>query len=285
MATSAIIPLNRHLDEVELANDDCREDSSSGRGIPIRSISRAISVLQAINQGGALTMMEIAQSSKVPYPTACRIVQTLVHEGLIAREGPRKLYRPTALVQTLSQGFRDHGPLLDVARPMIRSLTREIGWPISISTWVGTSMVLRDSTHSQTTLTFNEYQPGYSMPILECAAGLAYLAFSDSEILQSALDQLAASEDHETRTMLELLTDGGLLKAVRMQGYAARGYNRFTRNPGKTSSLAVPILVNGAPVGCLSVAFFSTAVDINTAVRDLLPRLVNCAAGIAEQLG
>src|SRR3546814_10891445 len=33
------------------------------RGIPIRSISRAIAVLQAINRGGSITMMEIARAS------------------------------------------------------------------------------------------------------------------------------------------------------------------------------------------------------------------------------
>ena len=53
------------------------------KGVPIRAITRGLSVLQAINRGGSITMMEIARSSQVPYPTACRIVQTLLHEGMI----------------------------------------------------------------------------------------------------------------------------------------------------------------------------------------------------------
>ena len=52
------------------------------KGVPIRSLSRGIAVLQAINRGGTISMMEIARTSNVPYPTACRLVQTLVQNRL-----------------------------------------------------------------------------------------------------------------------------------------------------------------------------------------------------------
>jgi IclR family mhp operon transcriptional activator len=73
------------------------------KGVPIRAISRGLSVLRAVNVHGALTMMEISQASEVPYPTACRIVQTLLHEGYLERERGRKTYRTTALVRELGQ--------------------------------------------------------------------------------------------------------------------------------------------------------------------------------------
>ena len=79
------------------------------KGVPIRAITRGLAVLQAVNQHGSLTMMEIAQSSKVPYPTACRIVQTLVHEGMLEREPGRKTYRATSSVLTLASGFMGGG--------------------------------------------------------------------------------------------------------------------------------------------------------------------------------
>jgi IclR family transcriptional regulator, mhp operon transcriptional activator len=73
------------------------------KGVPIRAISRGLSVLRAVNANGALTMMEISQASEVPYPTACRIVQTLLHEGYLERDRGRKTYRTTALVRELGQ--------------------------------------------------------------------------------------------------------------------------------------------------------------------------------------
>lgn len=86
------------------------------KGVPIRAITRGLAVLQAVNQHGSLTMMEIAQSSRVPYPTACRIVQTLVHEGMLEREPGRKTYRATSSVLTLASGFMGGSSEADTIR-------------------------------------------------------------------------------------------------------------------------------------------------------------------------
>src|SRR3546814_19773309 len=76
------------------------------RGIPIRSLSRGIAVLKAINLNGSMTIMEICEACAMPYATTSRIVQTLVFEGLIARDPGRKRYRATGLVRALAQGFQ-----------------------------------------------------------------------------------------------------------------------------------------------------------------------------------
>src|SRR5688500_2729341 len=103
------------------------------KGVPIKSFSRAIMALQAINRHGSMTMIDIARAAGVPYPTAHRIVQTLLFEGLIEQEPARKNYRPTALVQTLSLGFQHDDRLVTIARPHIVALTARVGWPVSIA--------------------------------------------------------------------------------------------------------------------------------------------------------
>ena len=95
------------------------------KGVPIRSIARAISVLQWINQRGSLSLMEVAVLANLPYATTFRIVQTLMHEGFVTLEPSRKRYRVTSLVQTLSLGYRDHGSLVDIARPYMVDLTKK----------------------------------------------------------------------------------------------------------------------------------------------------------------
>ena len=141
------------------------------RGVPIRSVSRAIAILQAINQKGALSMMQISRMGDVPYPTACRIIQTLMYEGLVEQEPSRKYYRPTVMVQSLSHGFQADSMLVETGRQHIRELTRKVGWPVSLTVRVGTQMVVRDSTHGETSLTFERYYPGYRLPLLDCASG------------------------------------------------------------------------------------------------------------------
>ncbi len=251
------------------------------KGVPIRSLSRGIAVLQAINRSGTVSMMDIARLSGVPYPTACRIVQTLMHEGLIEREPARKHYRPTALVQTLAHGFQGDARLVASARPHIVELTRRIGWPISLATHVGHSMVIRDSTHSLTTLTFSHYYPGYALPILECAAGLAYLSWLSEHARQHLLAALKLLPEQPNMNVIEMFETGDLAAQLRAQGHAARSFNTFTLNPGKTSSIAVPILVGGDVIGTLTLPFFVSAIKMAEAVERFLVPLQATAAAVA----
>lgn len=241
-------------------------------------------MLQAINRGGTISMMEIARTSNVPYPTAVRLVQTLVHEGLVEREPSRKNYRPTALVQTLAHGFQGHAELVGYSRPHIVALTRQLGWPISLASHVGHSMIIRDSTHSLTTLTFNAYYPGYGVPILECAAGIAYLSFLPEDERQGLLEALRLMPDQVTNHTIDLFEKEALAAKIVEQGYATRVYNTFTRNPGKTSSIAVPIVVDGHVAGTLTLAFFAAAVEMSDALKQCLEPLKAAALAVGEDM-
>lgn len=254
------------------------------KGVPIRSLSRGIAVLQAINRGQSLSMMAIAKTSEVPYPTACRIVQTLVYEGLIEREPARKRYRPTALVQTLAHGFQGHAQLVQMARPHIVELTRRAGWPVSLATHVGHSMIIRDSTHSLTALTFNAYYPGYALPILECASGLAFMSYMADEERADLLNALKLMPKRSTSHVIDLFESGGMAAEIRAQGYAARGFNQFTRNPGKTSSIAVPLFERDSVAGALTLAFFSSATRMEDAIASFAPALKETAVRIGAGL-
>lgn len=255
------------------------------KGVPIRSVTRSIAVLRAINRAGSLSMMDIAQQSKVPYPTACRIVQTLLYEGIIEREPTRKHYRPTAMVQSLSSGFQDHSRVAAVARPHIVALTKKHLWPLLVATRVGQSMMVRDSTHSLTSLSFNNYHPGDTFPLLECASGRAYMAFAEDEeragILES-IQELGTEIDPHT---LSLFTSGILLDEIRATGYAARGRNRFTSTPGKTSSIAAPLFEHGVVCGALTLVFFASAMKMDEAIRRYAEDVVSTARHISEELG
>src|SRR5690606_14268311 len=205
--------------------------------------------------------------------------------GLIEREPSRKRYRPTALVQTLSHGFQGHGLLVQVARPHIVELTRKLVWPISLVTHVGHSMVIRDSTHSLTALTFNSYFPGFTLPILECAAGIAYIGYLPEEDRTQLLSTLKLLPSKVTSHMIDLFENSDLTEKIRAQGYVTRAYNVFTSNPGKTSSIAVPIVVGERPVGALTLAFFASSVKMSDAVEQFAQPLKDAAKAIAHDLG
>ena len=253
------------------------------KGVPIRSVSRTVAALQAINRHGSLTMMEIAKSAHVPYPTACRIVQTLLYEGLIEQEPARKRYRATALVQTLATGFQADDALVHIARPHIVELTKKVGWPLSIAVRVGRNMMLRDSTHSNSTLTFEHYYPGFTLPILDSASGklsMAYAADADREMI---LGFMRESQEIDADYLATAVV-GLDVENIRRAGFAVQGRNHFNRTPGKTSSIAVPIFRNGHFEAAMTLVFFVAAMKLSAAVERYLDDMKATAAAISHDL-
>jgi IclR family transcriptional regulator, mhp operon transcriptional activator len=237
------------------------------KGVPIRAISRGLAVIQAVNRTGSATMMEICKQADIPYPTACRIVQTLLHEGMIEREPARKRYRPTSLVQTLSTGYQDEDKLVSAARPFIVALCKKLAWPISIASRVGNTMMVRDSTHKLTSLTLSNYFPGFTLPLTECSTGKAYLAYCSEEERFNILNGLRKLDAAPDKLATLLLKDDTLIRDIRAKGYATQVRNAYTATPGKTSSIAVPLLRGEQVMGSMALIFFASAMTMDEAER------------------
>ena len=253
------------------------------KGVPIRSITRSIAALKAINRHGSLSMMEISKAAEVPYPTACRIVQTLLYEGLIEQEPSRKRYRPTAMVQMLSHGFQHDDRLVNVARPHIVALTEQVGWPVSIAIRVGRNMMLRDSTHATTSLTFEQYYPGFTLPILDSASGKLSMAYAADEDREMILRWMRVSQeiDLDYLAQAEVSLD---VEKIRAQGFAVQGRNHFNLTPGKTSSIAVPIFLGNQFEAAMTMVFFVNAMKLEAALKQYLDNLKATAAAITAEL-
>jgi IclR family mhp operon transcriptional activator len=250
----------------------------------IRAISRGIAVLQAINRKGALSLTEIARSAEIPHPTATRIVRTLMEEGLIEQEPSRKRYRPTALIQTLSCGFQNHDRLVTLARPHIVRLTHQIDWPISIVTRVGQAMVVRDSTSTLTSLTFANYYPGWQVPLLPSASGRVYFAHASTDEQQELLKQYRHKQQGIDPLTLREFESGEAVAKIRAQGYAAVARTHDSANPGKTSSIAVPLFEGETLIGSLAMVFFANAVSVPDAILRFLEPLRTTAAQISREM-
>lgn len=252
------------------------------KGVPVRSISRCLAMLQFINRNGPSSLMEIARAVDLPYPTTIRIVQTLIHEGMLESEPIRKLYRATSLVQTLSVGVHEHGHLLQASRPHLIALTQKHGWPASISTSAGPNMMVRDSTYSMTSRAFNNYYPGYTFPMLECASGHVHLAFVDDETRDCLLSGLESTSANSVA--IKMFRSGVLTRRIRDDGYATNDRTVPTMNPGKTSSIAVPIMDRHFVAGTLTLSYFASTMTMAEALRLYVDDLRKSAAEISLNL-
>jgi len=154
-------------------------------------------------------------------------------------------------------GDRDHGNRVKAARRHIVALTHKVLWPVALVTHVGHKTMVRDATHTLTSLTSCNYEPGYTMPLLECASGHADLAHMPD---QARLDMRAGIEAFERRSPMHGMFESDRpVQRMRDDGYVTCHRNPHTPFPGKTSSIAVLIFECGRVVGTLTLAFFASA--------------------------
>lgn len=251
-------------------------------GVPIRSVSRSLSVLRTINHHGCISLMDISRFEELPYPTTFRIVQTLMHEGLIERDdGPSKRYRPTPLVRSLASGYGE-SVLRTVAQPHISALTRACGWPVLLCVQVGARMVIQASTHRETSLTVNSWEPGTSMPLDMSATGHAWLAHVPTDHVRDLLrwgigeSSHGANAPEEKRILAQLA-------AIRAQGYAWRPSTYDDHI--KTASIAAPVFQGEAIACVLTLTYFASAMKQSEAIERLLPAVLRTTQAISRDLG
>ena len=183
----------------------------------------------------------------------------------------------------LAHGFQQDDRLVKAARPHIVELTRRFGWPVSIATRVGRNMMLRDSTHANTSLTFEQYYPGFTLPILDSASGKLSMAFAPEEERLMILKWMRVSQEIDLQYLATAQASLDV-ERIRRQGYAVQGRNHFNLTPGKTSSIAVPIFMNGAFEAAMTMVFFVTAMKLDVALETYLEELKAAAILISHDL-
>lgn len=93
------------------------------------------------------------------------------------------------------------------------------------------------------------------MPLAECSTGKAYLAFCSEEERRSIRKGFGMLEAPADRIGVLLLDSDKLFAEIRQQGYATQARNSYTSNPGKTSSIAVPIMHGDEVLGAMAIIF------------------------------
>ena len=216
----------------------------------IRSISRALLLLRAMNASHKASLHELHLQTGLAKSTVFRILHTLQREGYVRTEGDAGLYRLTAKVHELSAGYTEKSVLVDVGSPLALQVTREIRWPLAIGTLDGDAVVVRYSTMPYSPLAVHATTLGQRLGLLDTAMGRVYLAFcGDAE--RSALMQLlrAASPDGQIEDEAHLADE---LRLIRHQGFAVRLPNARR----SSATLAVPVLHGGQVIATLCLTTF-----------------------------
>jgi IclR family mhp operon transcriptional activator len=244
---------------------------------PIRALMRGLDALTVLNLRDGATVSEVAHEIRLPRTTVYRILETLCNAGFVFRDTSDDRYRLTIMVRSLSGGFDDEAWVTQIAKPLIDDLGREIVWPISIATLLGTSMIVRETNASP--LTVERYSAGFRMPLLASAAGRVYLSFCSAPQRETLIEILSRSGKEEDRLARTPRTDlARILAEIKSQGY---GVASGTRRLVEEISVSVPILLEDRILACLTARFAAAAVPQRTGIERFLPKLKQCAVRIS----
>ena len=154
-------------------------DDESAAYKTVRGLSRGLLLLKLLNKfDGGATPGLLAEFSGLHRTTVRRLLETLQEEGFVRRSRSDDSFRLTINVRQLSDGFRDEHWISALATPLLGELLREVQWPTDITTLDVDAMVVRETTHRFSRLSFHRAMVGRRLPLLLTASGLTWLAFA-----------------------------------------------------------------------------------------------------------
>lgn len=248
----------------------------------VRSLERGLALLELVNEEGGVKPAEAAKHLKLPRPTAHRLLATLEELGYVRRSASDNRFLVTIRARRLSGGYDTDVQLSEVVGPVLSNLLHHLVWPINIATYRGGMMVVRETTHERSPLSIDRAMIGREVPILRTASGRVYLSFCAEEERREIIEYLTMLDDPEDESYLNERALEEMIATVRRQGYAARMGESFVP---KTSSIALPILVDGHARGAITVVWLTSAMLPSRAIKQFVPPLREAAAVVAKKLG
>lgn len=260
-------------------------DDESAAYKTVRGLSRGLLLLKLLNKfDSGATPDLLAEFSGLHRTTVTvrRLLETLQEEGFVRRSRSDDSFRLTINVRQLSDGFRDEHWISALATPLLGELLREVQWPTDITTLDVDAMVVRETTHRFSRLSFHRAMVGRRLPLLLTASGLTWLAFAPDAERDAIVSMLAARPEAEYQLAREPERLAAILARTRQNGY---GENfRSWRQEEKIASIAVPVCSQQRVIGCLNLVYIASAMTIEQAAQKHLPALQRVARQIEARM-
>ncbi|MCU0759872.1 MAG: helix-turn-helix domain-containing protein [Steroidobacteraceae bacterium] len=242
----------------------------------VQVLRRGLQVLQVVNAQPGLCTAQIATACGLARTTTQRILNTLHNDGFLRRDPATRTYVPSQRVLSLSGGFDRTALVTERAADALSQRAGRILWPMHFATRDGRAMVVRASTDQSSPLAVHKLLPGIRIPLLQCSAGLAWLAAQPQSqrtpVLEDAL-----------REPGEVAWDRPRLEEA-LHYCESRGHAVF-RRPQRISAmigLSVPVQLGQFGTAALSVRFAEKAVSLREAEERFVPELLAAAAQVRE---
>src|SRR5437870_2675089 len=156
------------------------------RDVSVRSVERAIAILDLLAQGDWRTGAEVARGLQVHRSTALRLLATLERHALVERDQRTARYRLGRRLPQLASVVTGEFDLRYVARPVCEQLAGATGETATLDVLVGDVIVpIEQATASTSVVSVNWL--GRRTPTHCTASGKAILAFGPSAVRERML--------------------------------------------------------------------------------------------------
>ena len=214
-------------------------------------------------EGGWATANEVAAETKLHRTTVRRLLETLASEGYVRRSESDDSFRLTLKVRELSEGFTDDEWISQVAAPVLGELLKETVWPRPHDA-DGDAMIIRETTHRFSPLSFHRSMVRKRLPLLFTASGRAYLAFCPEEERTQLLQLLIAS-DAQGGLARQTRIVSNMISKIHSDGYATN--DGEWKQEAKISAIALPIRRDGRVLACINLVYLKRAMSLQEVVK------------------
>ncbi|WP_315838461.1 DNA-binding transcriptional regulator [Bradyrhizobium prioriisuperbiae] len=251
--------------------------SGSRRSAGVRAFKRGLDVLHEVNRSGGIRAGDVARQLDLPRPTVYRLLETLEELGYVARSASDERFRVTRRASSLGDGYDPGVVISQAAAPHLAELSKQLVWPVDLSTYENAAMVVQETTHPRSPLSIDRGMIGKRLPMLRTSAGRAYLAACAPRERDVIINHLRRIDEAEDRPFLDTGRLARMIADTAQRGYAIRDEGEY--NP-KTSSIAVPIVRGDVVFGCISIIWIRSALSLDEAVAAFAPPMRDMAAAL-----
>jgi DNA-binding IclR family transcriptional regulator len=186
------------------------------RDVAVRSVDRAVAILDLLARGGWRTGAEVARELHVHRSTALRLLGTLERHSLVERDQRSARYKLGQRLPQLASVVTGELDMRSLARPVCEHLARAAGETATFEVLIGDDIVpLEQVTASTSVMTVNWL--GRRYPVHCTASGKAILAFlpevQRQRFLARPLDRVTAhtiTDPRELEAQLEAAREAGV---------------------------------------------------------------------------
>ncbi len=259
----------------------------TGRTSPyasVRGLTRGLDVLKALNrmESGRGTALQLSGLTGLHRTTVRRLLETLIAEGFVRRSDSDDSYRLTLQVRALSEGFNDDEWISTIAAPLMGELLQRVLWPSDLTTPDGDAMIIRETTHRFSPLSFHRAMVGRRLPMLSTAAGRAYFAYCGDAEREDVLNLLRSGAAGEEQAALanNAAYVRKLVERVRADGFGSNRGDWLEQR--KIGAVAVPIRHQDRVRGSLNVVYLARALSEEDAIKRFVEPLQDIADRVQE---